>query len=63
TGDLLFAGSVGRTDLPGGDYDQLMDSLSRKIMPLPAYTLIFPGHGPTSSLERELACNPYLQHL
>ncbi|HPB77426.1 MAG TPA: MBL fold metallo-hydrolase [Bacteroidales bacterium] len=63
TGDLLFAGSVGRTDLPGGDYDQLMDSLSRKIMPLPAYTLIFPGHGPTSSLERELAGNPYLQHL
>lgn len=63
TGDLLFAGSVGRTDLPGGNYDQLMDSLTRKIMPLPAYTLIFPGHGPSSSLEREFAGNPYLQHL
>ena len=63
TGDLLFAGSVGRTDLPGGNYDHLMDSLARKIMPLPANTLIFPGHGPSSSLEREFAGNPYLQHL
>jgi glyoxylase-like metal-dependent hydrolase (beta-lactamase superfamily II) len=63
TGDLLFAGSVGRTDLPGGDYDDLMTSLSRKIRPLPPQTVIYPGHGPTSTLADECANNPYLQHL
>ena len=63
TGDLLFAGSVGRTDLPGGDFDQLMDSFVNKIRPLPRFTLVFPGHGPASSLEREFADNPYLQHI
>lgn len=63
TGDLLFAGSVGRTDLPGGDYDQLMDSLSKKIGVLPHRTRIYPGHGPSSTLADEFAVNPYLQHL
>jgi hydroxyacylglutathione hydrolase len=63
TGDLLFAGSVGRTDLPGGDYDLLEKSLSEKIRPLPAQTVVFPGHGPATTLAKELAQNPYLQHL
>ena len=60
---MLFAGSVGRTDLPGGDYDDLMTSLSRKIRPLPPQTVIYPGHGPSSTLADECANNPYLQHL
>lgn len=63
TGDVLFAGSVGRTDLPGGDYDQLMESLSGKIGVLPPETRIYPGHGPSSTLAGEFAVNPYLQHL
>ncbi len=63
TGDLLFAGSVGRTDLPGGDYDLLEKSLSEKILPLPAQTVVLPGHGPATTLAEELAHNPYLLHL
>lgn len=60
TGDLLFAGSVGRTDLPGGDYMQLMDSLNHVIKPLPAATLVYPGHGPVTDLAQEFAHNPFL---
>ena len=63
TGDLLFAGSVGRTDLPGGDYNLLEKSLSEKITPLPEQTVVLPGHGPATTLSEELAQNPYLQHL
>jgi hydroxyacylglutathione hydrolase len=60
TGDLLFAGSVGRTDLPGGDYMQLMDSLNNAIKPLPSSTVVYPGHGPETDLAQEFAHNPFL---
>jgi hydroxyacylglutathione hydrolase len=59
TGDTLFQGDVGRTDLPGGDAEQLQNSLA-KIREFPATTIILPGHGETSILERELETNPYL---
>lgn len=59
TGDTLFAGDVGRTDLPGGDEAELSRSLER-IKALPPRTVILPGHGPCSTLERELKHNPYL---
>ncbi len=63
SGDHLFAGSIGRTDLPGGDFDTLMHSMSDKVLPLPAETDVFPGHGPTTTLARELQTNPFLQGL
>jgi glyoxylase-like metal-dependent hydrolase (beta-lactamase superfamily II) len=63
SGDQLFAGSIGRTDLPGGDYDTLMASMRERIVPLPAETTVFPGHGPTTTLAAELATNPFLQDL
>jgi hydroxyacylglutathione hydrolase len=59
-GDTLFAGSVGRTDLPGGDYDTLMNSLQNKILTLPEETKVYPGHGPTTSVEREMMVNPFI---
>ena len=61
SGDQLFAGSIGRTDLPGGDYDALMRSMEDKLVPLPAETDVFPGHGPATTLARELQTNPFLQ--
>jgi hydroxyacylglutathione hydrolase len=61
-GDTLFAGSIGRTDLPGGDLDTLMDSIfTRLIEPLPAGTRVHSGHGPDSTLAEEAATNPFLQ--
>lgn len=63
SGDQLFAGSIGRTDLPGGDYDALMASMRDRIVPLPTDTTVFPGHGPTTTLAAELATNPFLQDL
>ena len=59
TGDTLFQGDVGRTDLPGGDAEQLKRSLA-KIRKFPAVTVILPGHGEPSTLEQELKTNPYL---
>jgi len=59
TGDTLFQGDVGRTDLPGGDAEQLRGSLD-KIRKFPPATIVLPGHGEASTLERELATNPYL---
>jgi glyoxylase-like metal-dependent hydrolase (beta-lactamase superfamily II) len=59
TGDTLFQGDVGRTDLPGGNADQLQCSLT-KIKEFPTTTIILPGHGETSTLEQELQTNPYL---
>jgi len=59
TGDTLFQGDVGRTDLPGGDAEQLQRSLA-KIREFPVMTIILPGHGETSTLELELKTNPYL---
>ena len=63
SGDQLFAGSIGRTDLPGGDYDTLMASMRDQIAVLPPETDVFPGHGPTTTLAAELATNPFLQDL
>jgi glyoxylase-like metal-dependent hydrolase (beta-lactamase superfamily II) len=63
SGDQLFAGSIGRTDPPGGDYDTLMASMRDRVVPLPADTTVFPGHGPTTTLAEELSSNPFLQDL
>lgn len=60
TGDTLFAGSVGRTDLPGGSFDKLMDSIWRRLMVLTDETKIYPGHGPSSTIAREKKTNPFL---
>ena len=60
TGDTLFAGSIGRTDLPGGDYDQLIAGITQKIIPLGAPLRILPGHGPETTLDDVLCRNPYL---
>jgi glyoxylase-like metal-dependent hydrolase (beta-lactamase superfamily II) len=60
-GDTLFAGSVGRTDLPGGDWDTLMDSIRRELLPLPPATRVFPGHGGSTTIEEEKHGNPYLR--
>jgi glyoxylase-like metal-dependent hydrolase (beta-lactamase superfamily II) len=60
-GDVLFAGSVGRTDLPGGDQQQLFTSIRTKLLPLGDDVAIISGHGPTTSIGRERATNPFLQ--
>lgn len=60
TGDTLFAGSVGRTDLPGGSMELLMKSLREKLMVLPEETVIYPGHGELSTIGRERASNPFI---
>lgn len=60
SGDLLFAGSIGRTDLPGGDFDTLMRSMEDKVVTLPPETGVFPGHGPVTTIARELQINPFL---
>tara|TARA_B100001250_G_scaffold74574_1_gene60931 strand:- start:3565 stop:4218 length:654 start_codon:yes stop_codon:yes gene_type:complete len=59
-GDLIFQNSIGRTDLPGGNYNTLMESITNKILPLPAETLIFCGHGPSTNLGDEKKYNPFL---
>ena len=61
SGDTLFAGSVGRTDLPGGDAAALMESLRGLVETLPASTLVIPGHGPTTTLREEMESNPHLE--
>ena len=63
SGDLLFQGSVGRTDLPGGSTDQLLNSIAALIRRFPPDTLVHCGHGPDTSLGRELALNPFLAPL
>ncbi len=60
SGDLLFAGSIGRTDLPGGDYETIVASLARVCLPLPADMVVLPGHGPQTSIGAERAANPFL---
>jgi glyoxylase-like metal-dependent hydrolase (beta-lactamase superfamily II) len=63
SGDVLFAGSIGRTDLPGGDGAAMTRSLTDVVLPLPDDTLVLPGHGPATTIARERATNPYLQGL
>jgi len=60
SGDTLFEGSVGRTDLPGGDTAQLLDGIARHLLTLPPQTRVLPGHGPGTSVSAEQAGNPYL---
>jgi len=61
TGDTLFAGSIGRTDFPGGSREQLLRSIKEKIMPLPDRLKAYPGHGPASTLRHEKETNPFLK--
>lgn len=60
SGDTLFAGSIGRTDLPQGSTQQLLDGISRHLLTLPPETQVLPGHGPGTTIAREAAGNPYL---
>ncbi len=63
SGDLLFAGSIGRTDLPGGDHATMLRSLTEKVLPLRDDIVVLPGHGEQTSIGRERATNPYLLEL
>jgi len=60
SGDVLFAGSIGRTDLFGGDMDLLMESIRTKLLPLPDETVVLSGHGPPTTIGRERASNPFI---
>lgn len=60
SGDVLFAGSIGRTDLLGGDYNQLMQTIQTKMLPLAVDTVVYPGHGPATTIAVEKQQNPYL---
>lgn len=59
-GDVLFAGSIGRTDFPRGDHATLLKSIREQLFSLPGETVVFPGHGPTTTILREMATNPYV---
>lgn len=59
-GDVLFNGSIGRTDLPGGDYDIIINSIRTKILTLPAEVTVYPGHGPSTTISYETETNPFL---
>jgi hydroxyacylglutathione hydrolase len=63
SGDVLFAGSIGRTDLPGGDLGAMLESLRTKVLPLPDPVVVLPGHGPSTTMAHERATNPYLRQL
>jgi glyoxylase-like metal-dependent hydrolase (beta-lactamase superfamily II) len=63
SGDVLFAGAIGRTDLPGGDHAAMLDSLRRVILSAPDDTTVLPGHGPQTTIATERATNPYLTAL
>nr|WP_157344534.1 MBL fold metallo-hydrolase [Nocardioides sp. MAH-18] len=63
SGDLLFAGSIGRTDLPGGDHPTMLRSLTTKVLPLADDVVVLPGHGEQTSIGRERATNPFLLDL
>jgi glyoxylase-like metal-dependent hydrolase (beta-lactamase superfamily II) len=60
-GDTLFAGSIGRTDLPGGNYGQIIDSIQTRLLALPDETKVLPGHGPATTIGAERKSNPFLR--
>jgi len=60
-GDTLFAGSIGRTDLPGGSFEKIISSIHEKLLTLPDETIVVPGHGPLTSIGEERDSNPFLQ--
>lgn len=60
-GDTLFAGSIGRTDFPGGSFSHLIQAVREKIFPLNRKTIVYPGHGPETTIEREILRNPFFQ--
>ena len=60
TGDALFAGSIGRSDLPGGNFETLVTSIKNNLFTLPPQTVVYPGHGPETTVEKEMKTNPYL---
>jgi glyoxylase-like metal-dependent hydrolase (beta-lactamase superfamily II) len=60
-GDVLFQGSVGRTDLPGGNTEQLMQSIREKLYPLPEETIVYSGHGPFTTIGAEKKSNPFVR--
>lgn len=60
SGDTLFAGSIGRTDLPGGDLEQLLGHIRSQLMVLPDATIVYPGHGPETTIGREKSVNPFI---
>jgi glyoxylase-like metal-dependent hydrolase (beta-lactamase superfamily II) len=62
-GDVLFMGSIGRTDLPGGDYGTIMRTLEERFLPLPDDTVVYPGHGPTTTIGDEKRSNPFVAPL
>ena len=62
-GDTLFAGSIGRTDLPGGNFGQIIDSIETRLLALPDETKVLPGHGPATTIGAERKSNPFLQTL
>jgi glyoxylase-like metal-dependent hydrolase (beta-lactamase superfamily II) len=59
-GDVLFRGSIGRTDVPGGDLDQLLSGIRAKLWPLPDAAVVYPGHGPATTVGHERRTNPFL---
>lgn len=61
TGDALFSGSIGRTDLPGGDYETLIHSIKERLFSLPPSTVVYPGHGEKTDIKTEMNHNPYLK--
>lgn len=61
TGDVLFSGSIGRTDLPGGNFDLLAENIVKKLYSLPGYYVVYPGHGPATNIGREKASNPFVR--
>ena len=61
TGDTLFAGSIGRTDFPGSSFEKIISSIKDKLLIYPDDTILYPGHGPSSTIKREKASNPFIR--